>query len=701
MGFLSGSRSKFPNNIDEIKELYDLSPSLKQDAIRYQELIGKNSLSTSERDELQQLTVKLSDYIITAEDRNYFGDVIIKTQKFFKENVQDFIAQKQQEITRAFTSNKNSFVSFVTEKTNEIKEFINSKKTEIQGEIDKFKDLGLWSNTKQYYTKNMVHYEGNTYLAKKDNIGTTPVITDNDTWQLMTIKGDTGYSVNLQPRGDFNISTNYQKHDIVNYKGNLYYSKKETNGIYPTNEDNWSLFLTGNGEILTNLQTENKLSLVGAINEVFVKTKQTAKDLVDKYYNKTELNGKFNDMYSAMTQGLDVKLGKNEKAKDSEKLGGLEPTKYTRSFGFLDRYIPKEIFNNPIYPQSYTGTINYGTEVGLPCANANVSHTAPIFDGDSSQIAIPFDNNKTYGIYYRVMTNNSTWKSWEFANNNGAWNQEVRHDAKQVIEYMRWKNYGQNHVIFDASKSVRPDGQACNNTNSQDIWKPTFPTLMGFNGSATYGVRVDSSRTADLVKGRDLATELDSLKQSAVDGKQTIINGINTAVGSNSGLTINNSWGDLNWWIVNKTLSGSSIKVNIYVNGSEANNTLNNNPNRIFYKPVQYLGTDGQYGWRTVHVFRFPLANLFDMTTPILCIIGNYELYSHIINFKNSIGKTIERNTYSFFRGDNSYNVNGHKLVVTGSYMDISMTCNIVNSDYGTDEIGKCLSAVKLTFIGS
>ena len=56
----------------------------------------------------------------------------------------------------------------------------------------------------------MVHYEGNTYLAKKDNIGTTPVITDNDTWQLMTIKGDTGYSVNLQPRGDFNISTNYQ-----------------------------------------------------------------------------------------------------------------------------------------------------------------------------------------------------------------------------------------------------------------------------------------------------------------------------------------------------------------------------------------------------------------------------------------------------------------------------------------------------------
>ena len=200
MGFLSGSRTKFPNNIDEIKELYDLSPSLKQDAIRYQELIGKDSLSNPERDELQQLTIKLSDYIITAEDRNYFGDVIIKTQKFFKENVQGFITQKQ-----------DSFVNFITEKTNDIKEFINNKKTEIQSEIDKFKDLGLWSNTKQYYAKNMVHYEGNTYLAKKDNIGVTPVVADNNTWQLMTVKGDTGYSVNLQPRGDFDTSTNYQK----------------------------------------------------------------------------------------------------------------------------------------------------------------------------------------------------------------------------------------------------------------------------------------------------------------------------------------------------------------------------------------------------------------------------------------------------------------------------------------------------------
>ena len=702
MGFLSGSRSKFPNNIDEIKELYDLSPSLKQDAIRYQELIGKDSLSNPERDELQQLTTKLSDYIITAEDRNYFGDVIIKTQKFFKENVQGFITQKQ-----------DNFVNFITEKTNDIKEFINNKKTEIQGEIDKFKDLGLWSNTKQYYAKNMVHYEGNTYLAKKDNIGITPVITDNDTWQLMTVKGDTGYSVNLQPRGDFDITTNYQKHDIVNYKGNLYYANMNVNGVYPTDKDKWSLFLTGNGEILTNLQTDNKLSLVGAINEVFSSLKQIIQDLKTKYYTKDTIdtnyctkqymNDNLTDFNSAIKIKFNQKLGKNEKAKDSEKLGGLEDTKYTRSFGLFDGYIPKEIFNDPIHAQSYTGSINYGTEVGLPCANANISYTAPIFDGISSQIAIPFDNNKTYGMYYRVIVNNSSWGNWEFANNNGAWNQEVRHDAKQVVEYMRWKHYGQNHVIFDASKSVRPDGVACNNSNPTHYWQPTFPTLMGTNGGDTYGLRVDTARTADLVKNRDLATELDSLKQSAVDGKQTIINGINTAVGSNSGLNVNHTWGDLNWWIVNKTGFGNNIKVHRYTHGDEANNQVN--VNGIYAKNYQYIGDTGEkYDYHNpILIYRMDLTNLFNMSKPkILVPIIENLLPWNFVNLENKIGQKVGIGGV-LTRDKYTYSVILHNIFVYSDYLDITVSLsNIYSSQHNrNNDAYYCQVAINLIILGS
>jgi hypothetical protein len=66
-----------------------------------------------------------------------------------------------------------------------------------------------------------------------------------------------------------------------------------------------------------------------------------------------------------------------------------------------------------------------------------------------------------------------------------------------VVGQLAWKNYGNSHTIFDASASTSPDGGAVNNTNASVAWSATYPTLMGWNGSSTYGVRVDSARIAD------------------------------------------------------------------------------------------------------------------------------------------------------------------------------------------------------------
>jgi hypothetical protein len=66
-----------------------------------------------------------------------------------------------------------------------------------------------------------------------------------------------------------------------------------------------------------------------------------------------------------------------------------------------------------------------------------------------------------------------------------------------VVGQLAWKNYGNSHTIFDASASTSPEGGAVNNTNSQVVWSSTYPTLMGWNGSNTYGVRVDSARISD------------------------------------------------------------------------------------------------------------------------------------------------------------------------------------------------------------
>jgi hypothetical protein len=60
-----------------------------------------------------------------------------------------------------------------------------------------------------------------------------------------------------------------------------------------------------------------------------------------------------------------------------------------------------------------------------------------------------------------------------------------------------WKHYGGGHTIFDASAGTSPSGTAVDRANAQTPWTSTYPTLMGWNGGQTYGVRVDSARVAD------------------------------------------------------------------------------------------------------------------------------------------------------------------------------------------------------------
>jgi hypothetical protein len=66
-----------------------------------------------------------------------------------------------------------------------------------------------------------------------------------------------------------------------------------------------------------------------------------------------------------------------------------------------------------------------------------------------------------------------------------------------VVGMLAWKNYGNSHVIFDASQGTSPSGTGVNQTNPTVPWTAAYPTLMGWNGGSTFGVRVDSARLAD------------------------------------------------------------------------------------------------------------------------------------------------------------------------------------------------------------
>lgn len=67
-----------------------------------------------------------------------------------------------------------------------------------------------------------------------------------------------------------------------------------------------------------------------------------------------------------------------------------------------------------------------------------------------------------------------------------------------VATLLRWKHYGQNHVIFDASNSTTPSGRPCNRITPEQGWDTAnCPTLMGWNGHSTYGVKVSNAGWAD------------------------------------------------------------------------------------------------------------------------------------------------------------------------------------------------------------
>jgi hypothetical protein len=99
-----------------------------------------------------------------------------------------------------------------------------------------------------------------------------------------------------------------------------------------------------------------------------------------------------------------------------------------------------------------------------------------------------------------------------------------------VVGMLSWKNYGNGHVIFDASAGTSPSGGAVNATNSNTAWTSSYPTLMGWNGSSTYGVRVDTARYADSAGSATDSTKL-PLAGGTMTGNITYSNGRKGIVG--------------------------------------------------------------------------------------------------------------------------------------------------------------------------
>lgn len=145
---------------------------------------------------------------------------------------------------------------------------------------------------------------------------------------------------------------------------------------------------------------------------------------------------------------------------------------------------------------------------------ANSATTATNANTASAIVARDVSGNFTAGTITAALSGNASTAT-NLSTDRTNWSTNGTISA--TVGQLAWKNYGNSHTIFDASQSTSPNGGAVNNTNAQIAWTGTYPTLMGWNGANTYGVRVDSARTSDNTTG-NAATATSATTAANVSG---------------------------------------------------------------------------------------------------------------------------------------------------------------------------------------
>jgi hypothetical protein len=174
-----------------------------------------------------------------------------------------------------------------------------------------------------------------------------------------------------------------------------------------------------------------------------------------------------------------------------------------------------------------SGTPVLGAGVGTIIGSGNYNSYAPTLTGGGA--------SGNWGI-------NVTGTAGTLSSGQGSWSGTGV--INNVVGLLAWKNYGNSHVIFDASNSTTPSGTSCSNANPQNNWTGTYPTLMGWNGANTYGVRVDSARISDSVTNGVYTTG-----DQTIGGAKTFSTQLSISTGTSTGLQILSPAGNQGLWI--------------------------------------------------------------------------------------------------------------------------------------------------------
>lgn len=128
-----------------------------------------------------------------------------------------------------------------------------------------------------------------------------------------------------------------------------------------------------------------------------------------------------------------------------------------------------------------------------------------------------------------------------------------------VVGQLAWSNYGNGHTVFDASSGLSPNNTIVSKENSSAVWSSGSPILMGWNGTSTYGLKVDTARYAASATYADSAA-LANVSNNAIGYNQTW-----QSVGRADGVTYTNTTGRP--IMIAVTITGTNAGVQLYISG--------------------------------------------------------------------------------------------------------------------------------------
>lgn len=176
------TETQFPDKVDDLSRMSDLTTSDLTLVNQYYTYYNAGNLAAAAQLLIDHPT--LMNKIFNAAKFNILRDALIALQRYYKSDVQTYI---------------------------------DSTRDSLQGEIDTFVPVGIYSDSVSYVKNNIVTYAGNGYICKQPCTGKTPgTASGADYWQLIASKGDKGDSgTGLAFRGTYSSATAYTKDDAV------------------------------------------------------------------------------------------------------------------------------------------------------------------------------------------------------------------------------------------------------------------------------------------------------------------------------------------------------------------------------------------------------------------------------------------------------------------------------------------------------